>query len=39
MPPSEQSATAETQLRKKARHKALDKRFFKADELRLTLKQ
>jgi hypothetical protein len=39
MPPSEQSATAEKQLRKIVRHQVLDKRSYKADELRATLKQ
>jgi hypothetical protein len=41
MPPSEQSATAENQLRKIFRHQVLDKRSYKAEayKLRATLKQ
>jgi hypothetical protein len=39
MPPSEQSATAKNQLRQIVRHQVLDKRSYKGDELRATLKQ
>lgn len=39
MPPSKQSATAETQVRKISRIQVLDKRSYEADELRQTLKQ
>jgi hypothetical protein len=36
MPPSEQSDTAENQVRKIVRRHLLDKRSYKADELRAT---
>jgi hypothetical protein len=39
MPPSEQSDTAENQVRKMVRRQLLYKRSYKADELRATLKQ
>jgi hypothetical protein len=39
MPPSEQSDTAETQVRKIVRHQVLDKRSYNPDALRATLEQ